>query len=185
MKLYLAASMLAICTLTLALASADVESGPKPDAKVGKLPVFAAVGVSENKEVDYAAERKDKPTVYLFVNSAKFSRPMNKFMKALDGKLTGISDKAAAVAVWYGGDTDKIKEYLPKIQGSVKYEYTALTVYTKDKDGPDGWNLSADAHITVVVVNKGKVVKSIAFESVNETDVKAVEDVLKKAVEKK
>ena len=37
--------------------------------------------------------------------------------------------------------------------------------------GPNNWAVNADTHLTVVLVNKGKVVKSFAFTSVNETDV--------------
>ena len=82
-------------------------------------------------------------------------------------------------------DTDKYKEYLPKIQMSVKYENTALAVLG-DTSGPKGWGINPDAHLTVVVVSAdGKVAKAFAYETVNGTDVKAVEEALKKAVEKK
>lgn len=164
---------------------ADVESGPKPGTKVAALKVFAVTGAIENKEVDYVAERKDKPTVYLFVNAEKFSRPMNRFMKVLDGKLAGLSDQLAGVAVWVGGEVDANKEFLPKVQMSVKYEKTALTVSSADKNGPKDWGINSDAHLTVVVVHKGKVIKSFAYESVNETDVTAVEEVIKKELKAK
>jgi hypothetical protein len=166
------------------MARADVESGPKAGEKASELKVFAVAGAIENKEVDYAKERGDAPTVYLFVNGEKFSRPINRFMKTLDGKLAGIDDKAAAVAVWLSADTDKTKEFLPKVQMSVKYDRTALTVFPGEVGGPKGWAMNTDAHLTVVVVNAGKVVKSFAYESVNETDVKAVEEELKKSLKK-
>ena len=44
--------------------------------------------------------------------------------------------------------------------------------------------IDPDAHLTVVVAHKGKVVKSFAFVSVNETDVRGVVAELKKAVGK-
>ena len=167
------------------LAYADVESGPKAGDKVGALKVHAVAGTIEDKEVDYAKERKDEPTVYLFVNAKKFSRPMNKFMKTLDGKLGDATEKALSVAVWVGGDFDKNKEFLPKVQKSVSYEKTALTVFNGDASGPKDWGINSAAHLTVVVVTGGKVVKSFAYESVNDTDVKDVLESLKKAVEKK
>jgi hypothetical protein len=166
------------------MARADVESGPKAGEKATELKVFAVTGAVENKEIDYAKERGDAPTVYLFVNGEKFTRPMNKFMKTLDGKLAGIDEKAAAVAVWLTGDVDKMKEYMPKVQQSVKYEHTALTVFPGEVSGPKGWAINTDAHLTVVIVKAGKVVKSFAYDTVNETDVKAVEEELKKAVKK-
>jgi len=48
-------------------ARADVESGPKAGEKVPALKAFGVVGPVENKEADFAADRKGDPTVYLFV----------------------------------------------------------------------------------------------------------------------
>lgn len=173
---------LAVAVLTVGMAYADVESGPKAGEKVGELKVFGVAGTVEGKETDFAAERKDEPTVYLFVSAENFSRPMAKFMRTLDGKL-GEIDKAAGVAVWLGGDADAHKERLPKIQMSLKFDKTSLAVFA-DKSGPNGWGINPDAHLTVVVANKGKVVKSFSYTSVNETDVRAVLAELKKAVGK-
>ena len=46
---------------------ADDDSGPKAGEKVAKLKAFGVVGPVEKKEADFAAERKDAPTIYLFV----------------------------------------------------------------------------------------------------------------------
>lgn len=164
---------------------AEVESGPKAGDKLAELKVRAVVGSIEDKDVDYTKERGDAPTAYLFVNAEKFSRPMNKFIKTLDGQLGDLGDTARAVAIWVGGDADKNKEYLPKIQKSVSYEKTALAVFGGDANGPNGWGINSAAHLTVVIVVKGKVVKSFAYESVNDTDVKDVVATWKKALEKK
>ncbi len=176
----------AMCLLLVftPLTRADVESGPKAGEAVKELNVFAVLGPVENKEVDYTAERKELPTVYLFVQSEHFSRPMARFLKGLDGKLGDVNDKALSVAVWLGGDVDKHKEYMPKLQTSLKFEKTALTVFSGEKTGPNNWGINADAHLTAVVVHKGKVVKSFAFISVNDTDVSGVVSELKKAVGK-
>ena len=174
----------AAALLVPAPARADVESGPKAGEKVPELRVFAVVGPVEGKEVDYTAERKDAPTVYLFVQTEHWSRPVARFLKTLDGKLGEVDDKALAVAVWVGGEADKNKHYLPKAKQSLQLGKTALTVFTGDKGGPNNWGINSDAHLTAVVVNKGKVVKSFAFVSVNETDVRGVLAELKKAVGK-
>lgn len=160
---------------------ADVDSGPKPGSKVKELKVFAAAGAIENKEVDFVSERKDKPTVYMFVHADKFSRAMNQFIKAVDGKLAG---DAAGVLVWVNGDVDRMKEYLPRIQKSVQYVNSALTIYTGEGDGPKGWDVNSTAHITVVLVNQGKVIQSYGFESVNTDDAKKVLTELEKATKK-
>jgi hypothetical protein len=163
---------------------ADVESGPKAGEKVGELKVFAVTGAIENKEVDYAAERKDAPTVYVFVNAEKFSRPAARFMKELDKRLEDAGKQAAAIAIWVGGDVDKNKEYLPRVNKSLSFDKTALTVFSGDASGPNGWGVNSDAHLTVVVARGGKVVKSFGFVSVNEIDVKGVLDELNRVTKK-
>lgn len=152
--------------------SAEVESGPKAGEKIEPLKAFGVVGTVEGKEADFAAERKDAPTVYLFVKPGSWSRPMARFTKVLDDKLAD-ADGAAAVAVWMG-DEEKSKEYLPKANQSLKYARTSLAVFTGDANGPNGWGINADADLTVVVAKKGKVIKTFVYGSVNDTDVKKV-----------
>jgi hypothetical protein len=172
------------------LVKADDDSGPKAGEKVAKLKVFGVTGPVENKETDFAADRKDAPTVYLFVAAEAGGipvggRPAARFMKTLDEEV-GKFDGAQIVAVWLGEKAfDKHKEYLPKINMSLKFEKTQLAAFDGEKSGPNGWAINSDTHVTAVVVNKGKVVKSFAFTSVNETDVKGVMGELKKSVEKK
>jgi len=167
----------------------DVESGPKAGEKLPKLTAFGVVGPVEKKEADFAAERKDSPTVYVFVSAQEGGipvggRPAARFMKKLDEEI-GKVEGAAVVAVWLGDKAfEKHKEYLPRIAMSLNFEKTQLAAFDGDKSGPDGWAINPDAHLTVVVAHKGKVVKSFALTSVNETDVRPVLAELKKATEK-
>jgi hypothetical protein len=160
----------------------DVVSGPTKGEKVPALMVFDATGTHKDKDVDYAADRKDKPTLYVFIQADKFSRPMNRFLKVLDGKVKeDLGEYAYIVAVWLTDKPDTAKEFLPRVQQSVQYETTALTCFTGDKTGPKDWNVNADAHLTAVVANKGKVVTNFGYNSINETDVPKVREALKKA----
>ena len=52
-----------------------MESGPKAGDKVPALKVFGVVGTVEGKEADFAADRKDKPTIYIFVQAKKAGYP--------------------------------------------------------------------------------------------------------------
>ena len=182
------AVLLASAILFVPAARAADESGPKAGDKVPALKAFGVVGSVEGKEADYAADRKDAPTIYLFVQAMEGGipvggRPAARFMKELDKAIGDTSDKASIVAVWLGEKAfDKHKEYLPKIQMSLKFEKTALAAFDGEKSGPNNWAVNADTHLTVVVAHKGKVVKSFAFTSVNETDVKPVLEELKKAL---
>ena len=51
------------------VAFADVESGPKEGEKIAELKALGVIGLQAGKEADFAAERKDEVTVYLFINS--------------------------------------------------------------------------------------------------------------------
>ncbi|MBX9624458.1 MAG: hypothetical protein K2X82_11675 [Gemmataceae bacterium] len=167
-------------------ASLDIESGPKAGEKVPALKAFGLVGPVEGKEADYAADRKDAPTVYLIVQAEHFSRPMARFMKTLDGQVANVDEKARVVAVWVGDKETfaKTKERLPLVQMSLKFENTSMAAFDGEKGGPDGWGINPDAHLTAVVAAKGKVTKSFALVSVNETDVRPVLAELKKAAGK-
>ena len=158
----------------------DVVSGPAKGEKVPALKVFDATGENADKEVDYAAERKDKPTVYLFVRADKFDRPMNRFMKTLDGAVKKDFADTYVVAVWLTDDAAKTKELLPRVQQSVGFGATALTCYAGGAEGPKGWGVNADAHLTAVLANKGKVAATFGYPSLNETDVPAVRDAVRK-----
>jgi len=177
-------SVLAPLLLAGSVLADDLKSGPDKGEKVPELKVFDATGEHKEKDVDYAADRKDKPTIYVFIQAEKWSRPMNRFLKTLDDSVKK-NDGDYIVAVWLTDKPDESKEYLRKLQQSVKYEATALSCYSGEKAGPKGWNINADAHLTVVVVNKGKVAATTAYQSINETDVQAVWEALKKAKEEK
>jgi hypothetical protein len=160
----------------------DVITGPEKGNTVPALKVLDATGSHKRKEVDYAAERGDKPTVYLLVNAERFDRPMNRFMKTLDGVVAKDFEGTYIVAVWLTSDSEKTKAILPRVQQSVQYEATALTLFPGAKEGPNGWGVNADAHLTAVVANKGKVTATFGYRSINESDVPKVKDALKKAL---
>lgn len=184
MKVFLLA--VGVLVAAAALVAAD-ESGPKAGEKVPELKAFGVVGAVEGKDADFAKERKELPTVYVFVQAEEGGipvggRPAGRFLKELDKGVGDAAKDAAVVAVWLGEKAfDKHKEYLPRIQMSLKFEKTSLAAFDGNRSGPNNWAVNSDTHLTVVVAHKGKVVKSFALTSVNDTDVKAVLDELKKA----
>src|SRR5262245_51359683 len=121
MKALCVAVVLALAVVLTPVARADIESGPKAGEKVPALKVFGVVGTAEGKEADFAAERKDMPTVYVFVQAEEGGipvggRPAARFMKVLDTEIAKTVDKAAVVTVWLGDKAfEKHKEYLPRI----------------------------------------------------------------------
>jgi hypothetical protein len=164
----------------------DIASGPEKGKAVPALKVYDATGDHKDKDIDYVADRKDKPTIYLLIRADKFDRPMNRFMKTLDDTIVKDFKDVYVVAVWLTEDVDKTKEFLPRVQQSVSYQQTALTCFTGNvKEGPKNWNVNGDAHITVVLANKRKVTATFGYNTINETDAKAVVEGLRKSLEQK
>lgn len=172
--------MLAAVALLPLAARADVTSGPKAGDKAEEFKAFGTVGLVEGKEANYVKDRKDEPTVYVFVQHEFWGRPMGRFLKTLDKDAKDAHDKSAVVAVWLSEKPEDLKTHLPRVQMSLNFANTSLGVFEGEKTGPNGWSINPDANATVVVVNGGKVVESIPLTSVNETDVKKVVESLKK-----
>jgi hypothetical protein len=163
---------------------ADVESGPKVGAKIPPLEAFAVVGEVEDKKVDFAARRKDRPTIYVFVNAERWDRPTARFLRKLDEEVAGASDKSSVVAVWIPQDVEKSKEYLPLAQQSLKLEWTALGVAPETGVSPPEWEINANVTVTVVVARQGKTAAVFGFDSVNDADVRRVVAAWRKTTEK-
>jgi hypothetical protein len=162
---------------------AQMASGPNVGATVKGFKVLAATGEKVGNEVDFVAERKDRPTVYLFVQAENWSRPVARFMFTLDEELAkGIegADDAATVAIWLTDDANPVKDYLPRVQDSLQLKKTTLTLFEGRKAGPADWSINDQAYLTAVVVRGGTVVSSRGYLSINETDVPDVVKTLKK-----
>jgi hypothetical protein len=164
---------------------AQVESGPVPGAKVAALKVNAATGEFADNEVDYAEKRKGKPTIYVFVQSPRWDRPMARYLKTLDAGVKKAGSDAQVVAVWLTADPKISLEYLPKAQMSLNMETTALAVYAGATTGPDNWGINDRASLTAVVTDGETCTARFAYVSLNDTDVPAVEKALKEVLDKK
>ena len=159
-------------------ARADVTSGPGEGNAIEKFKVTVVAGESSGKELDFVTERKDKPTVFVFVSADKVSRPMARFIKVLDDKLKAERTDVDIVAVWLTDDVNKSKDYLPKAFGSLKTERTAWSVFAGVKTGPENLGINPDADITVVVSDGAKAKFSKGYLSINETEVPKVFEAL-------
>lgn len=171
-------SLVIAFVLTSRCVLADVASGPGEGNILEPLKVAVVTGVLSDKELDFVAERKDKPTVFVLVAADKFSRPMARFIKVLDDKLKAERPDVDIVAVWLTNDAAKSKDYLPKAFMSLKTERTAWSVFPGEKTGPNNWGINPDADITVVVSDGATAKFSKGYRSINETEVPKVFEAL-------
>ncbi|HTN75380.1 MAG TPA: hypothetical protein VL096_09040 [Pirellulaceae bacterium] len=161
-------------SLLLSMLAIWVVTGVAQGEDLQPLKLFAVTGSAAGNEVDYLAERKDKTTIYLFLNGAVWDRPIARYVKVLDTKLADGIEKAKdahVVAVWLSDDAAKGKEYLPKAQQSLNLSKTDWTVFSGSADGPTGWNIDKANHLTVVLVRGNKETARFQYKSTNDTDV--------------
>ena len=171
----IAAVTLLALLFTVSRARADVESGPTVGEKIPALKVLHVVGDNEGNEVDTTAERGEKPTLYVFVRTDRWTRPVARTIKVLDEKANKESEDVRLVAVWLTDDKEKTKDYLPRAQQALKLERAILALHADLNTGPENWGINSDADLTVVLTANKKVAARFGFVSPNE---KVVEDVL-------
>jgi hypothetical protein len=153
---------------------AQSNSGPAAGSKLPPLTVAAVTGDGAGDDVEFVARRAGKPTIYLFVQADKWDRPVGRFIKTLDQELAGTRADAAMIAVWLTDDVEMSKEYLPRAQQSINLAQTSLCVYPGDKNGPAAWSIDPRMHLTAVVADKDRVIDSLGYVSLNETNVPEV-----------
>lgn len=172
---------LAMCVAGLFAAGAvrGADSGPAAGTDVPALPVYGVTGDVQSATVDYAAQRGARPTLYCFIPKEKWSRPTARLLIRLDEQLGGAAAEGAVVAVWVTDDPAASRDYLPRAQQSLQLSRTALTVYEANASGPGEWGINTDVDLTVVAAREGRVLKSFALVSPNDTLVDEVLAVFK------
>lgn len=161
---------------------AHAAAGPEVGAGVPKLSAAVLQAGDDYVDADLATTSKEKFVVYLLVNSSKWDRPIARFLKTLDSKLREYGASPEIAAVWITGTVDETKQYLPKVRQSLQFEHTTLAAVADDGNGPADWNTSADASLTVVIADRGKVAALFEFVSTNETDVPMIGEAIEKAL---
>jgi len=173
-------------TVTLVLLSlvtslrADVDSGPAVGEKMPALSLPVVVGADMGKETDWLKERGDKPTVYFFIRTDKFTRPSARVLKKFDTELAQLGE-IKAVAVWLTDNKADTEKHLPLVQQSLQFDHTTLCLHDSNRDGPNNWGINSDADLTAVVIADGKVVKRFGWVGPNEMVVKDLVAALPKA----
>ena len=142
---------------------AQTNSGPADGNRIEPLKVVAVTGADAGQAIDIAAQRAEKPTIYIFVQADKWDRPVARFLKTLDKELSNSRPDVAIAAIWLTDNVDESKDYLPRAQQSLNLSQTTLAVYPGDKNGPPGWSINPGAHLTAIVAQDNRVTPALAF----------------------
>ena len=163
---------------------AEISFGPNVGTGVSPLKVFAATGDHAGKELDIAAERSKKPTIYIFVPHERFDRPLARLIKVLEKAAIDVGNDSSLVTVFLTADEAKTKEHLPRIQMSLQFTANPLVIFPSVTMSPEVWSVNTDAQFTAIVVNEGKVTASFGYRSANETVPPEILAALKKSLGK-
>jgi len=162
----------------------QLDSGLPPEISIPALKVHSVTGEFAGQLVDYAKSRGNKPTLYFFLPSHKWSRPTARFLRELDNEIANRIDDAHICAIWLTTDITESKECLPRAQMSLKLEHTSLTVFDGNEYGPGEWGINTEKDVTIVLASGGKSIQSHSYVSANETLAQSVLDEFEKAVNK-
>ncbi len=137
---------------------ADVESGPKAGEKVPVLKAFGVAGSVTEKETDFAKDRGEGTDRVRVRQAEHFAGrpPASCENPRRENRRTRRRGQGGGRFGLRLRNVEKNKEYLPKVQKSMKFGKSDLAVFTGDKSGPDNWGINPDAHGTVAAAHWAK-----------------------------
>jgi hypothetical protein len=107
------------------------------------------------------------------VFARKTSEPLASLVKQIDAKI-GEKDELKSFVVIMTKDGEKAGEALKKLAKEASVKNVPLTMIG-EKDGPPDYEISADADVTVLMWNQGKVKVNFAYKGeLTEKDVETI-----------
>jgi hypothetical protein len=158
----------------------ELKSGLQPGEGIGAFDVekcggAADDGVKVGQKLCYRCKLGARPMVMVF--SRKADDKLAKLVAALDKTVTDKADtKLAAFVSLIGDDAAELKAAAQKFEKTHKAGKIALVVPEDQPNGPEGYKISKDADVTVIIAKEGKVAANhaIAAGGLNEKAIKAI-----------
>lgn len=167
---------MAVCLLMAGVAFAgELKSGLPVGDRVPAFNVRDITGPSAGKTLCYRCQYGARPVVTVF------TREVNPTVTELVSKIDAVvgknkKDKMAAFVCVITEDADKVEKQLVDIAKEKSIKNTPLTII-EGATGPDNYNLSKDAAVTVMMWNESKVVVNHAFEKAD-LDAKTIDSII-------
>lgn len=153
----------------------DIVAGPELNKPIPSLKTLQIVGDHADKEIDWKETAQTKSTLIVFVRSDKWERPVARVLKQLDDALIAarkdLPDAHIGI-VWVSKDAEKAKDYLPKVQQSIKLQASSWNHFNGEVYDATGWQLSGDGALNIVLVKGNKTIWGRAFSTMQEGIVK-------------
>jgi hypothetical protein len=168
-------SALALAVVAGGLFAADAfKSGPQVGEKVpGPFEPLNINGDNAGKKFCQYCINGQNPVAMVFARDA--SEPVQKLVKELDAATAKNSDAKMGSFFVFLSDDEAMQK---KLESLAKKDDLKKTVLTLDnKTGPENYNISKEAEVTVVLYKDRKVVANYSFKKGQMTD-KDVEKVI-------
>lgn len=177
----LALLAITICLLANAAPAAEpVESGLRVGEGAATFDVLDCSGPRMGGTLCYRCAYGNRPVVAIFVR--RLGDDVANLIKQVDDAVAKHPDKKPGAFVVYLADQpDGIAARLKKLADTTMLAKTPLTLFPSS-EGPDGYHLSLEADVTVLVWSDVKVRANRAFgrEKLSENEVQSVvEEALK------
>jgi hypothetical protein len=175
--------MTMLLCLVCFLADDGSTAGPDLGKPVPALKVNQIVGSQAGKEVDGATGAKSEAVIYAFLRSDKWDRPVARVVRLLDEALVEhrkSDPKCSLFIVWIGKDGERAREYLPKVQQSIKLQCSTWNHFDGEVYDVANWQLSGDGPLNIVIAKEGKCVWGRGYATINDDISKKVIEAFKK-----
>lgn len=160
----------------------DIVAGPELYKPIPSLKTLQIVGDQADKEINWNETAKTKPHIIAFVRSDKWDRPVARVLKQLDDALITVRKDIPDVhlgIIWVSKDIERAKEYLPKVQQSIKLQASSWNHFNGEIYDTTGWQLSGDGALNIVIVKENKAAWGRSFSTMEESIVRKTISALK------
>ena len=178
----LIASLAFLLTLTLTGRPAeDMVTGPPVGTKLGSVKCYANSSPYAGKEeFDAAKEIGSRPGAFLFIHVLnRNTAPVIRGVNNLYTELGFFGFKGFIVML--NGDRTSAEEMMKRVNGSLKMRHP-IVLSLDGIEGPGDLALNRRCTLSLVVVNKGKITKTIAFTDTGMHSLKPIRAAFEAAV---
>lgn len=154
----------------------EITTGPAPGTQLTPVMAYGAGGVHkgsyDGREFDAVAEIGTGPGALLFVH--EITRNILPLIRELDtaaAEFSVLSFKSFSLLLH--ADRSEAENRLKAMNGSIKMRNPML-LSLDGAEGPGNYALNRKAVLSLILVNHGKVVRSIAFTDVNQKDAESL-----------
>lgn len=171
---FLAVAMMAIVIAGVAVARAEVTSGPPVGERVGAFQVTkvagnAADGWDPGQHGCYRCKTGGKPVVMVFARTA--DEKLATLLKKVEEEVEEHEDeKMMSFVNMIGGDAESLKQAAADFAAKHDFKRIAFVVPDDAEHGPPDFKIAPDADVTVICYREGKVQANHAFPKGGLTD---------------